>query len=475
MPLSVFAAAAEAPDRPALITDRLALTFGELAERVRRVVAGLRARADLHEGPIAMVAENDLTTLVRIHALVALGTPALLLHPRLTRPERTALVESTGAVGTLGSGEPPDAPRDPGPDPVVPPPDERSLAIVPTSGTGGAPRGVVLSRRAFRASATASAANLGWIEEDRWLLPLPVAHVGGLSIVTRCLLARRPVVLATGAEPGALVEAVSRHRVTLLSLVPTMLSRILRLEPGALPPEHLRAVLLGGAAAPPALLEEAADRGWPVLTTYGLTEGCSQVTTQTRGTVNRGELGSGRPLPGVELRIGRDDVIEIRGPTLFSAYVPAADHPPLLPGGWFSTGDRGRLDEAGNLHVLGRRGDRIVTGGENVDPAEVERALEQIPAVVHACVFGAPDPEWGEVVCAAVVARATGDGPGSTPPDETAVLEAVRSGLAGLRAELAPFKLPRRAAVLPALPLNPTGKVDRRETALQAESRLRAL
>jgi len=197
------------------------------------------------------------------------------------------------------------------------------------------------------------------------------------------------------------------------------------------------------------------------LTTYGLTEACSQATTQQPGTVNRGQLGAGPPLPGVELRISDDDGIQLRGPTLFSGYLPASDRSTFLDDGWFPTGDRGRLDEAGNLHVLGRRTDRIVTGGENVDPVEVEQALESLPGVVQASVFGVPDEKWGEVVCAAVVAV------GPTPELAAAVAE--------LRGRLAPFKLPRRIARLDALPLNATGKVDRRETARQASPLLEPL
>ena len=492
MALSVFAAAAEAPDRPAILTDHETLTWAQLAARVRPAVAALRSRGAWGSGsgsgsgsadrPVALVAANDVDTAVAIHALIALGAPALLLHPRLTAPERRALLDAAGvaeavdaaslAAGSAGSAEAAEAEEEeegasPGgassPDPAPPPADERTLAIVHTSGTSGTPRGVVLSRRAFAASAEASAANLGWRDDDRWLLPLPLAHVGGLSILTRTLLARRAAVLVPGAEPGGLMDAVRRHRVTLLSVVPTVLKRLLELDPGAPPPDHLRAVLLGGAAASPALLARAADAGWPVLTTYGLTEACSQVTTQRYGTVNRGEAGSGAPLPGTEVRIGDDAAIHVRGPTLFSGYLPAGD-PPFLEGGWLATGDRGRLDDAGNLHVLGRRTDRIVTGGENVDPVEVEQALEALPGVAEACVFGVPDEEWGERVCAAVVPAGPGVG-----WDELA------ARLGELRGRLAPFKRPRWLALLPSLPRNRTGKVDRRAVAREAGPHLRPI
>jgi O-succinylbenzoic acid--CoA ligase len=199
-------------------------------------------------------------------------------------------------------------------------------------------------------------------------------------------------------------------------------------------------MLVGGAPAPSALLAEAADRGWPVLTTYGLSEACSQVATQRPGTVNRGEQGSGSPLPGVEVRI-QDGVIQVRGRTVCA---------PVDRDGWFTTGDLGRLDETGCLHVLGRRDDAIVTGGEKVLPHEVEEALRSCPGVADACVLGAPDPTWGQVVSALVVPRAA-------PPPAAA--------LARELGRLAPYKRPRRLAYAAALPLGPNGKVDRRAAA----------
>ncbi len=488
--LSIFDAARKSPSVPALIANERSYSHAELADRTREAVAWLRTRSLAGAGPVGLVARPDVSSLVMLHALIATGTPALLLHPRLTAPERESLRERVAAAWPEGDGGevvvvPPDwrksAPPGAGDEfprqPDDPDPDD-PLAIVFTSGTTGRPRGVVLSRRAFMASAAASAANLGWEDDDRWLLPLPVAHVGGLSIVTRCLLARRTVVLADGADASAILDRIERDRVTLVSLVPTLLSRILDVAPA--PPSRLRAVLLGGAGASPALLARAADRGWPVLTTYGLTEACSQVTTQPYGTVNRGELGAGPPLPGAGIRIGTDDEIQVRGPMLFDGYLedPAAsgalgatsdrsatehgDRPlptggrgldrPFLDGGWFSTRDRGRLDDNGNLHVLGRRVDRIVTGGENVDPMEVEQTLEALPGIREVCVVGIPDDEWGEMVGAALVVEAGFD------IDPVDVAD-------NLRQRLAPFKVPRRLVVVERLPRNPMGKLDRHAVA----------
>jgi O-succinylbenzoic acid--CoA ligase len=234
--------------------------------------------------------------------------------------------------------------------------------------------------------------------------------------------------------------------VTLLSLVPTQLGRLLALEPLWEPPRHLRALLLGGAAAPVALLDAARARGVPVLTTYGLTEACSQVATQAPGTPCSAAEGAGRPLPGIGVRVV-DGEIQVRGPTLPSGYV-GGDPPPLTADGWLRTGDRGWLDAEGRLHVLGRAGDVIVTGGEKVHPLEVERVLEAFAGVTAACAVGVRDPVWGQRVVALVVAQA-----GSN------------LDLADLwrwtREKLATFKRPRRMALVGELPLSPGGKLDR--------------
>src|SRR6185295_3394697 len=279
------------------------------------------------------------------------------------------------------------------------------LAALATSGSSGTPHVVLLSRRAFLAAAAASAGNLGWLPDDRWLLCLPLAHVGGLSVVTRCLLARHPVVLAE-PDSGAvsleqrLARAILGGRPRLLSLVPTQLSALLQLWPKFELPNHVRVILTGGAAASASLLAACAKRGWPVLTSYGMTETCSQIATQPPSVLQEAGSGVGCVLPGVELRIV-GGAIQVRGPTLFSGYLlgPAES---FDADGWFSTGDLGRWDENGQLHVLGRSDQVIISGGENVAPAEVEAALEACAGVLEACVFPVPDEHWGQLVAAAL-------------------------------------------------------------------------
>jgi O-succinylbenzoic acid--CoA ligase len=346
------------------------------------------------------------------------------VHPRLTPAESAALLAAA-------------APHAPAPD---------TAAILFTSGTTGVPRGAQLSYDALVASAAASAVNLGWREDDRWMACMPLAHVGGLSILTRCLAARAAVVLEPRFDAATLPARLVEERVTLLSLVPTMLAKLLDEHPSWTPPSHLRALLLGGAAAPARLLARARARGIPVLTTYGLTEACSQVVT------------GGRALPGVELRIvGDEGRVQVRGPMLMSGYL---GEPPLAPGAWFDTGDLGEIDASGTLRLHARRTDLVVTGGENVYPAEVEDALAACPGVAAACVFGVPDETWGQIVAALVVPEGAAAG-----FDREAFRAAVTE-------RLAPHKRPRRLALVDALPQNRAGKLDRAAAARDGTARL---
>jgi O-succinylbenzoic acid--CoA ligase len=448
-PLSLLAAADEAPERVAVVIGERAYRYAELAPPVRRACAWLESRGAQR---VALVAENRLDTLVWLYALLERGTTAVMLHPRLTPPERQRIIQVSAPDLTLDEACLP-AWRDAAevetsrqaPDP------RHILAIVFTSGTTGQPRGALLSRRAFLAAARASADNLGWQDDDRWLLCMPLAHVGGLSIVTRCLIARRTVVLAPKPDIAA---SLVRDRITLASLVPTQLLGLLATE--AVPPKTLRALLLGGAAASDSLLERAAHSGWPCLATYGLTEACSQVTTQRYGQARRADVGP--PVLGMEIRLVEGQ-IHIRGESLFSGSLDQGASP-LDADGFFPTGDLGVLEDDGHLRVLARRTDLIVSGGENVYPAEVEGVLARAPGIHAACVFGAEDPLWGQLVCAALVA--------SPAPSDIDLL-------AFLSAELAAHKRPRRIVYVPELPVTPSGKLDRAAARAALEPKLRSL
>jgi o-succinylbenzoate---CoA ligase len=337
------------------------------------------------------------------------GDAVFPLDPRLPAPARARVLAAARPDEPVADGD---------------------ALVVATSGTTGEPKAAVLTREAIAASARATSARLGVDPAaDRWLACLPLAHVGGLSVVTRALATGTPVTVHAGFDPAA-VEAAGRAGATLVSLVPTALRRV--------DPALFRIVVLGGSAMPAGLPPNA-------VTTYGMTE------------TGSGIVYDGMPLDGVEVAVV-DGEIRLRCPMLLRAYRDGTD--PRDAGGWFPTGDAGTWDAArGRLRVLGRMGDVIVTGGEKVWPATVERALAAHPDVGEAAVVGVPDQEWGARVVAVVVPRDR-----ENPPDLSALRDAVRS-------ELPAYAAPRELRIVDALPRAGLGKVARAELAAAAAGR----
>ncbi len=292
--------------------------------------------------------------------------------------------------------------------------------VVATSGTTAEPRGVVLTHDAVRASAQATSARLNVTGDDTWLACLPLSHVGGLSVVTRAVVIGSRLVIHDGFDAEQ-VSAAARDGATLVSLVPTALRRIRS--------SLFRKIVVGGSH-PPA---ELADN---IVTTYGMTE------------TGSGVVYDGHPLDGVELRVDEDGEIHIRCPMLLRCY---RDGSVPTVGGWYPTGDLGHIDGGGRLVVHGRRGDLIITGGENVWPAAVEAVLVDHPGVAEVAVTGLPDEEWGERIVAWVVPRDD-----STPPT-----------LASLRAHAAEslpsYMAPKEVRLVEALPTTSSGKIRRDE------------
>ena len=294
-------------------------------------------------------------------------------------------------------------------------------AVLYTSGSTGTPKEVELTFGNWLWSALGSGVALGVDPHERWLSALPLNHVGGLSIVVRSAIYATTALVHERWDTERVLRALQDERVTVVSLVPTTLARLL--DAGLREPPALRTVLLGGAPIPPALAERARAAGIAVTETYGLTEACSQVTT------------GGPPLFCTRVRIAPDSEIVVSGPT-------------VAGGDELHTGDLGVLDERGHLRVTGRKADTIITGGENVAPAEVEAVLVEHPAVAEAAVHARPDAEWGEAVVATVVLRAGA----SATSDELRAHAAAR---------LAAFKVPKAVSFADALPRTPSGKLVR--------------
>lgn len=446
--LSVHAAAEECPDRTALIVqDGRSWTWAELSAEVGRVTS------ELDPGIEVLVATSTPATIVRMLAAIERGIPLAPIDPRINRADRRARIALL--AGDSGAGR--EAGAEAGAEAIPAPEDRRPLALLFTSGSTGVPRAVELSRAAFVASALASEQRLGWRDGDRWLCVLPLAHVGGLSILIRCLAARRTVVLLPRFDAELVDEAIVREAVTLASFVPTMLSRLLARDSGWRAPASLRAILLGGAPAPDALWANALARGLPVLETWGMTETCSQVATAIPGEAARSPV----PLQGwsVRSRAGR---LEVKGPALLTRYVEHEPRAvPFTADGWFTTGDTGTVNPDGSVTLGGRADDMIVTGGENVSPLEVERVLESAHGVRRAVVVGLPDSEWGQIVAAALESdadRGEEHAPGMAPTPDIPYesdLQAV------INTHLATYQRPRRIIWVQRLPETPAGKIDR--------------
>jgi O-succinylbenzoic acid--CoA ligase len=575
----LMSAAHDAPDAPALLANGDTLTYAEFDAAVTHEAMRLAADGVRAGMRIGVLLPNTLDGVVLLWALWRLGATVVLLNRRLTDDERAWQVAAAGCeqvietpsregrkekclfkrlerkriekwkqLSSLFSSTLLNKLFSAGTRPVFPAHEFeftrlQIAAILFTSGTSGRPKGVQLTFNNLYYAAMASTLRLGNAPNDRWLLTLPLYHVGGLSILVRAVLCRASVVLHDGFDVDAVFRALMHDRITLVSLVPTMLYRLLRYQvsgiryqqevqsaeykvqseaqdsslvtrhsslsaensslithhsslkkadTSTLIPDTLRLILLGGAAASAELLAEAAARGIPVAPTYGLTEAGSQVATMMPDEARHKPGSVGKALPFMRLRVVDADgnelppnepgEIVVYGPNVMWGYLGEAHNIPLTQWGTparlpyqegFRTGDIGYLDEDGDLFVLQRRSDLIVTGGENVYPAEVERMLRQHPDVAEVCVVGIADAEWGQRVGAMVVLRYQVSGISDQESAECKVQSAAqnsslvtRHSLLDVierfaRERLAGYKVPRVWRIVDALPLTAAGKVDR--------------
>ena len=476
---------AATPDATAIVdTDTGARwTYAAFDERVSRRASCLDRRFGVEGGRVGLLldtsvafADSYFATERRGAAVVPLNLdlPAETIRRQAERADVDCLVcdSETEALATevapadvpVGSVDPPGRDTvaslesetdDPG-HPVKRPLDADRVVLF-TSGTTGDPKGVRLTRRNLVASAVGSAYRLGAESGDRWLVCLPMYHMGGLAPLVRSTLYGTTTVIQRSFDAASTARVMDRYDVTGVSLVPTMLVRLL--DAGWVPPESLRFVLLGGAPASETLLDRALDSGIPVYPTYGATETASQVATATPDDVRAYPGTVGRPLRGTDVSIldtdgsatptGDRGEIVVSGPTVTPGYLGDTRTAGAFDDAGFHTGDVGYRDDDGRLWVVGRLDDRIVTGGENVHPAEVADALADRSGVAEAAVVGLPDEEWGERVATLVV---------PVEPANPPTAEAVRSGLRG---EVADYALPKTVAFTDELPRTASGTVDR--------------
>lgn len=413
--------------RPQVVALRSAegtLSYAELDAAATRAARRLSALGARPGARVALALPAGAAFVELLHGCMRLGAVAVPLDLRMTAAERAAHAAGCALVV--------DAPPAGAQDAAAPLLDTHDLdaaaIVVHTSGTMAAAVAVQLTYGNWLWSALGSAVALGLDEHERWLCALPLSHVGGLSILLRSAIYATTAVLHDGFDAARVAHELGEGGATLVSVVPTTLARLL--DAGLRKPPALRAALVGGAPVAPALLERAKAAEIPCVTTYGLTQACSQVTT------------GGPPLFCTRVRIAAGGEILVAGPTV----APGA----LAGDGWLHTGDLGELDEDGNLTVTGRAADTIVTGGENVAPAEVEAVLASHPAVADVAVHGAADEHWGERVVATIVQR---PGARATAQD----LERY------CRARMAAYKVPKVFRFSARLPRTQSGKLLRRD------------
>jgi O-succinylbenzoic acid--CoA ligase len=396
------------PQAVALITPERTLTYAALDRRASATGQHLRALGYNTGDRLAWYLPTGWRAVVLLIAAIRAGIVACPLNTRvppkgiaalLNRIQaRTLVNDEVGLAEEIGGGVVVVATDD-----LMQNEEERAgldskwtlaqpATVVFTSGSSGVPKAALHSLGNHVFNALGSNENMALAPGDRWLLALPLYHVGGLGIIFRCLLAGATMVVPE--QDLDLGEAIERYDITHVSLVATQLRRLLRSSP-ALP--KVKAMLLGGSAIPSSLLAEAFARGWPVHTTYGLTEMASQVTTTPPSATLDQLHTSGWVLPYRQIKVDSDGEILVQGATLFQGYLgEEMVRQPFDEAGWFHTGDVGWLDEDGALHVQGRTDNLFISGGENIQPEEIERVLCTLPGVEQAIVVPVADAVFGQ-------------------------------------------------------------------------------
>jgi O-succinylbenzoic acid--CoA ligase len=388
--------------RPALEFSDGVVSYGQLLDQVHSRTSSLRGDVVQHH-VVPVIVGLDLPSIVEVVAVMGLGACPL---PQLEG--------SFHSVGTVAAND--------------------AVISVATSGTSGALRIVPLTMANIAASVEASRARLGTTRDDRWLLCLPLNHIGGLSVLFR-MFEVGGMAIVSPFSPH-ISEVVARTTPSVVSLVPTMVRRLLNGRSDAL--ASIGTILVGGARVDRSIAQTAADSGVSLTPTYGMTEASSQVATAFPGEPWIGAGFVGQPLEGFTVEVEPDGVLVIDGPAVFGGYL--GDEP---RSSGFRTSDIGGFDSQGNLTIVGRADDIIITGGENVSLAAVEREIRGFEGVSEAVVVGVPDPEWGTAVCVMVVADRD--------------IPSLKEGVAD---RLAAHEIPKRWCAVDAIPLMPNGKHD---------------
>jgi O-succinylbenzoic acid--CoA ligase len=468
------------PNRIALICGERSYTFQQVFEKAKGIAGLLTFYGIKQNQQVGVLLKNNVDTVWILYALQLLGVKAVLLNNRLSAEELIWQLKDSEATALLTEEsfqrESDSIQTEVNPFLIL---DKEMLfstthhepnvieeinledicSIMYTSGTTGNPKGVLQTYGNHWWSATGSALNLGITEKDRWLCAVPLFHISGYSILMRSLIYGIAVVLHPTFDEKAIIRDIQDKKVTIMSVVSTMLSRILQDLEDNLLPDYFRCMLLGGGPAPLPLLETCESKNIPVFQTYGMTETSSQMVTLAP-EYSLLKLGSaGKPLFPSQIKIVNEEGLEVdqnipgeiivKGPNVTKGYLNRPkDTEEKIKDGWLYTGDIGYVDEEGFLYVLDRRSDLIISGGENIYPAEIEGVLSSHPDILDVGVIGKDDPIWGQIPIAFIVRR-------------NYLTEAeVTTFCAG---KLAKYKIPKEIRFIEELPRNAAKKLLRRE------------
>lgn len=383
------------PFAPALIAGPRTLTYAQFEQSVAAAMGRLTRLGIRPQTRVAIQSPNCPEYLILLVALWRMQAATCLLSTRLpvsALRSQTKILKckfffrSLKNLAAISSGK--DSPAAALKNISL----NQEVTMMLTSGSTGTPKVVVHTYGNHYYSALGSNKNIRVCPQDRWLLSLPLYHVGGLSILFRCLLAGVAMVIPDSTKN--LAELIRTFKITHVSVVPTQLYRLLHAQPLNL--SSLKAVLVGGAPIPENLIQKSLRRKLPIYITYGLTEMTSQVATSTFADFKKHVVNSARILPYRKLKISQDGEIWVKGKTLFKRYItPRGVTHPIKKGSWFATGDLGSFKK-GRLRVWGRKDNMFISGGENIYPEEIEKYLLNLPAIEQAIVVPENDPEFGQ-------------------------------------------------------------------------------
>jgi len=446
--------------KPYVTVEGVSYSFAAILQRAVSTAVRLRGSGIAEDDRVAILAPNCVEYVIVLFALWRIGATPVLLNTRAHEREIVSLLERcecrlivTSDVESMGFDVPCDkvhlgklagnAPAETGSEAPPPAADSAGEAlIIMTSGSSGDAKGVRLTAENLYYNALGANDTLGLSSDDCWLLSLPFFHVGGIGIMLRTLLAGARMVIPASNQPPDILATIRKDGVTYVSVVPTMLKQLLAADTSSLL-KSLRVIMLSGAPPDPALLRKCLELELPVVRSYGLSEAASQVTLGTTSLFAGNPDSSGKVHRHCELSISGEGEIRIRGKTLFAGYVGGEERGSIAD--WYATGDLGSVDPDGDLFVLGRKDEMIISGGENIYPYEIERALSELNSKLEVKVVGVPNEKWGQRPIAFVIG------------DDSVDVSALRSALSD---RLARFKLPDQIIPLKEWPLTSTGKID---------------